>query len=451
MSERLCKTCQINHPIDDFETYKINGEVRYRMECKKARKERRQASVKAAPAIDPNTVPLPSQCVKCGEKPPQAEFKWRSDVKKGGWRTACNRCSDVNSNGVSHSQAYRKREMDKDAKAYRARNAKMHLDWAHRNPDKVQAQQLLSAADPTRRFKAVLTYIRQKYGGDDSTIEKFVEMIDAPLMEAKMLTPCHYCGHKPGENEKLNGLDRVDPSGKYTDVNTVACCGVCNSMKLTFSVDEFLNGVRDIVRYRRLDTTNYNVSRPPAFGGTAERCNITKNKENNLSKEINIRLWAGECYMCGRGPSLGIDRVDSTKDYSIENCKSCCTLCNYMKKDWTLDEFLGHVSRVYNHTQMWMLGDTLNTLNCVMGPRRPIAAFDRDDKMLIVFPSVSAAATLVGVSSKTIQTAIPRNVKICGANWHYTDVSTYKQQYLVPDEAFTIIQNLRNARRKNDS
>jgi hypothetical protein len=28
MSERLCKTCQINHPIDDFETYKINGEVR---------------------------------------------------------------------------------------------------------------------------------------------------------------------------------------------------------------------------------------------------------------------------------------------------------------------------------------------------------------------------------------------------------------------------------------
>ena len=431
MTERLCKTCKINHPIDDFETYKINGEIRYRMECKKARKERRQASVKAAPAIDPNTVPLPSQCVKCCAKPPQAEFKWRSDLKIGGWRATCNRCSDVNSNGVPHSQAYRKREMDKDAEAYRARNAKMHLDWAHRNPDKVQAQQLVCATDPTRRFKAVLTYIRQKCGGDDSTIEKFVEMIDAPLMEAKMLAPCHYCGHKPGENEKLNGLDRVIPSEKYTDINTVSCCGVCNSMKNAFNVNEFLENIRDIVRYRRLDTSNYNVSRPQAFGGTAERCNITKNKENNLSKEIKIGLWAGECYMCGRGPSLGIDRVDSTKEYIIDNCKSCCTLCNFMKKDWTLDEFLGHVCRVYNHTHMWMLEDTSNTLNFVTGPRQPIAAFDQDDNVLIVFPSQSVAHCVCGKGAKR------------GIIWRSVDVSLYKKQCITSINAVTIIKKLR--------
>jgi hypothetical protein len=402
------------------------------MECKKARKARRYSSVKSALAIDPNTVPLPDECVKCGAKPPAAEFKWRTDVKKGGWRNACNRCSDLNSSGVSHSRAYRKREMDKDASAYRARNAKAHLDWVHRNADKVKAQQQLSAANPTRRFKAVLTYIRQKHGADDSTIDNFVEMIDAELMETKMLAPCHYCGHKPGENEKLNGLDRVDPNGKYSDINTVACCGVCNSMKNAFNVNEFLENIRDIVHYRRLDTTtSCNASRPPAFGGTTERCNITKNKENNLSTEIKVGLWAGECYMCGRGPSLGIDRVDSTKEYTIENCKSCCTLCNLMKKDWTLDEFLGHVSRVFNHTQMWMLGETSNTLTCVTGPRQPIAAFDQDDKMLIVFPSQATANRVCGKGKKH------------GIFWRNVGISVYKTQHIHLENALVVLKKLR--------
>ena len=437
-AERWCKTCEVNHPSDAFEKYKVNGEIKYRLECKKARQARRKASVKEAPKIDPNTVPLPDECIKCGKKPPEAEFKWRADLKKGGWRNVCNRCCDVNSDGISHSQVYRKREMEKDPKAYRERNAKSHLEWAHRNPDKIKEQQQISASDPTRRFKALLTYLRAKQG--DEPFEHLVDMMDAPAMQAKMSAPCHYCGHTPGPNEALNGLDRVHPRGRYDDINTVACCGVCNSMKLTFPVDEFIKGVRDIVAYKNIDIdTSANVPLPPAFGGTAARCNTTKDKVNKLPIDTMIALWADECYLCGRGPAFGIDRVDARKSYTIDNCKSCCTLCNYMKKDWTLQEFFGQIARIYRHTAMWTIGDTSNVMNGITGPRQPVGAYDKTGKEVMVFPSNACAANIIGITEKALR--LRRESK--GMNWRTVDVKTYKHQYIARDEAMAIIQRMR--------
>jgi hypothetical protein len=36
----------------------------------------------------------------------------------------------------------------------------------------------------------------------------------------------------------------------------------------------------------------------------------------------------------------GIDRVDSSKGYYIDNCVPCCGICNTCKMDLTLDEFI---------------------------------------------------------------------------------------------------------------
>lgn len=41
----------------------------------------------------------------------------------------------------------------------------------------------------------------------------------------------------------------------------------------------------------------------------------------------------------------GIDRVDPTKGYIIDNCVPCCTTCNYMKRILQRDEFLDHVKK----------------------------------------------------------------------------------------------------------
>jgi len=45
----------------------------------------------------------------------------------------------------------------------------------------------------------------------------------------------------------------------------------------------------------------------------------------------------------------GLDRINSTKGYSIDNVKSCCGECNYMKKTYILDELLDHLYAVHTH------------------------------------------------------------------------------------------------------
>ena len=427
---QACKACKVEHLLADFETYTVKGAVKYRLECKTARHDRRKRANENAPPVDPNTVPLPGQCVKCGASAPKASFQWRKDLVKPCWRTVCNVCISLNASGVAHYTAARARAMEKDPVGFRARNAATHLAWAHRNPDKIKKNQTLQGTLPERKFKALVSYVAYKYGKED-----MLDLEDKQVMTHKMTVPCHYCDHAPARGDKLNGLDRLDPSGRYTDANTVPCCGVCNAMKLTFTVDEFLQGVRDIVTFNELDVEDHAaIQRPGAFGGTAARraADSDKMTSASLSKDNRVGLWAGGCYQCGRGPSFGIDRLDATKPYSSDNCKSCCTTCNYMKKDHEINEFMGHLSRIFKHTSMWVIGDTRNVLSGVTGQRKPVAVLGggaNGTSPLIIFPSVGCAATVLG--------------SVRGVSLAPVDVCEYKRQRMSPGTATRLIMSMR--------
>jgi hypothetical protein len=43
----------------------------------------------------------------------------------------------------------------------------------------------------------------------------------------------------------------------------------------------------------------------------------------------------------------GIDRLDSKVGYKLDNCVSCCSTCNQIKMDLTVDEFLEKVKLIY--------------------------------------------------------------------------------------------------------
>ena len=45
----------------------------------------------------------------------------------------------------------------------------------------------------------------------------------------------------------------------------------------------------------------------------------------------------------------GLDRVDSTKPYVLDNSVACCKHCNHAKNDMTTDEFKAWLRRAYNH------------------------------------------------------------------------------------------------------
>lgn len=65
----------------------------------------------------------------------------------------------------------------------------------------------------------------------------------------------------------------------------------------------------------------------------------------NLTNEQALAFMRGDCHYCGVG-NIGIDRVDNTQGYSVDNCVSCCTICNRAKADLSLTQFKEWIQRV---------------------------------------------------------------------------------------------------------
>lgn len=83
-----------------------------------------------------------------------------------------------------------------------------------------------------------------------------------------------------------------------------------------------------------------------------------KGREFSLTLDEVEIIAKSNCHYCGCEPVLrkvrqafeyyanGIDRKDSSKGYTMDNCVSCCPVCNQMKMDMPYDEFLAQVRRI---------------------------------------------------------------------------------------------------------
>lgn len=79
------------------------------------------------------------------------------------------------------------------------------------------------------------------------------------VAESLVTQSCYYCGIAPSQrmvrrrgSGVFNGIDRKDSSIGYTKDNCVPCCKVCNFMKGTLSVNDFINKIKQI--YTRMNT-----------------------------------------------------------------------------------------------------------------------------------------------------------------------------------------------------
>lgn len=72
-----------------------------------------------------------------------------------------------------------------------------------------------------------------------------------------------------------------------------------------------------------------------------------KNRDYPLTREQFRSIFQGTCVYCGEFPAFGIDRRDNLLGYTLENSVSCCSICNYAKRDMTVEEFIGWVKRVH--------------------------------------------------------------------------------------------------------
>lgn len=85
--------------------------------------------------------------------------------------------------------------------------------------------------------------------------------------------------------------------------------------------------------------------------------------EFSLSEVDFCSLIVKDCTYCGVRPSTkitittssahddfrynGVDRVDSSKGYTTDNCVTCCKQCNFAKLDYDLASWLTWVERIY--------------------------------------------------------------------------------------------------------
>src|SRR5258708_5402599 len=192
---------------------------------------------------------------------------------------------------------------------------------------------------------------------------------------------CYYCGSLPSQKVSAgsryeevylyNGIDRIDNEIGYVSSNVRSCCKRCNIAKLNSLETDFYIWIGRVWNYlflREPDDT-VNILTPntfsPSFSATIYRrykyAATRRGLEFSLSEKILYLLTQSPCGYCGRPPTLhsigiytGIDRIDNTCGYTVENVRPCCRQCNVAKGGLTEQQFFDWIRGVYAHlANLW--------------------------------------------------------------------------------------------------
>jgi hypothetical protein len=133
--------------------------------------------------------------------------------------------------------------------------------------------------------------------------------------------------------------------------NTSKSCGCRGKSKLIKQNKERINKTTPLSVLKQV-ISGYN-------GDAKRRGYIFK-----LTEEECLGLFKQNCHYCGDGPSniksyfkdknikaqyMGIDRIDNTKGYYINNVVPCCRKCNRAKDIMSYDDFKNHITKIYNN------------------------------------------------------------------------------------------------------
>ena len=182
--------------------------------------------------------------------------------------------------------------------------------------------------------------------------------ISKTVFQDLIVKPCIYCGYvKEGE---VNGLDRLDNNKGYLQENLVPCCSTCNLLKGTQHPQEFVDKMAAIHTYSTDKTpirsdmvekwqTTYRSKCNPVYKSYAKSAN-SRNIEFVLSEEEFAEIIKQPCYICGLATSdtnkNGIDRVNNSLGYRLENARPCCGHCNLLKRDISYDDLIDKATKI---------------------------------------------------------------------------------------------------------
>ena len=163
---------------------------------------------------------------------------------------------------------------------------------------------------------------------------------------------CHYCGII--QEKGFNGIDRLDSSEGYIISNCVSCCEMCNYMKGCLGPTIFINRVEHIMSnlglfQGKLYPDDFKNTTHVEYGTYKFSANKRKH-EFSISKSFFNEKIKESCYLCGKKSTdahkNGLDRFDSNIGYIESNIKSCCSNCNYIKRNNDYDEMIDKCMKI---------------------------------------------------------------------------------------------------------
>lgn len=191
---------------------------------------------------------------------------------------------------------------------------------------------------------------------------------------------CIYCSFS--EAAKIIGIDRLDNNVGYTVDNSVSCCGDCNRVKYILHPEFFIEKALIIAEYQN------NKSSEPAnklyadwaeyFRKDHRQRSYTNYKKNVIEKRgLTFELieekfheyFDTPCTYCGVSSiKTGIDRIDSDKGYTEDNCVSCCATCNISKSNYSPEKYVDINAKI-KKPEIWTKITQISRTKYIIGTR----------------------------------------------------------------------------------
>jgi hypothetical protein len=243
---------------------------------------------------------------------------------------------------------YRQRKMEEDQTGYLAHNAEMAKNWRENNPDK------MVESNENKKNSKRLQYNVYSRNANIKNIEfsiTYDEYSDVVTKE------CYYCGIL--QDRGFNGIDRKDQTKGYIIENCVSCCKMCNYMKGSTNEEVFIKRAEHILTFQGKIAGNLY---PECFANhkSALYCQyrfraLKKQLDFLITPNDYINITKNDCFMCGKKSDQchqnGIDRMDNTKGYTIDNVNACCCECNLIKKDYIYENLIYKLLLIYKKHQ----------------------------------------------------------------------------------------------------
>ena len=248
------------------------------------------------------------------------------------------------------SRKCRAKQRDENLDEYLRKNTATHRAWIEANPEKVVAYNQKKNEiyqSPEVKFRYCLKKIEKEKCEMKLSLEEFTKLC---------WQDCYYCGEKVALNDRgkmiTNGVDKKDFDGDYVVDNCVSCCKMCNFMKGCMNMFVFIMKATYISSQHNLIDTIIPCDYSNLFIGTKKKASYHayKNRAENKSLAFDLSVQQfhdlctkSRCYICHKSAksiNLGIDRVDNSMGYTIDNVEPCCSDCNYLKRDNAYDEFM---------------------------------------------------------------------------------------------------------------